>query len=44
MDKDVSDWTVDDFNFVRGTYGYNENWKRRRKVLDYLNYNNGIER
>lgn len=40
MDKDVSDWSVDDFNFIRGTIGYHKNWERRRKVLDFLNYNN----
>ncbi len=39
MDKDVSDWSVDDFNFIRGTIGYHKNWERRRKVLDFLNYN-----
>lgn len=39
MEKDVGEWTEEEYQFIRSTQGYNHNLERRRKVLDYLNYN-----
>lgn len=39
MKKDVNEWTEDDYQFIRSTQGYSSNLERRRKVLNYLNYN-----
>jgi hypothetical protein len=38
MKKDVSEWSNDDYMYLRATENYDINWDRRRKVLEYLNY------
>ena len=39
MEKSIDEWTDDDYQFIRSTNGYDQNLKRRQKVLEYLNYN-----
>ena len=38
MNKNVDDWTEDDYHFVRMTEDYSANIKKRQKVLEYLKY------
>lgn len=38
MNKNVDDWTEDDYHFVRMTEDYSANMKKKQKVLEYLKY------
>lgn len=37
MQKNVGDWTSDDYHFLRGTVDFDQNQEKKSKVLEYLN-------
>ena len=44
MEKDVSEWSDYDYQFLRMTKDYDSNLEKRKKVLEYLNYQKGLKK
>lgn len=44
LEKNVSEWTDYDYQFLRMTKDYDRNWEKRKKVLEYLDYQRRLKK